>query len=244
MRDFPSQTHAVIEITDLKVSHQGTCLLDVPHLVLDGPGPSLIMGPNGAGKSLLLRAVHGLLRPDSGDIRLNGQAMGPADRMRQAMVFQKPVLLRRSVAANLDYVLRRKGLTRAARRARVAELLAEGGLSDKARQNARSLSGGEAQRLAILRAFATEAEILFLDEPTSALDPASTQAIEALIQSAARRGVRIVMVSHDIGQARRLAEDVVLMQQGRVVEQAPAAGFFDAPQTQVARRFLAGALVL
>lgn len=244
MRDFPSPPQGAIEIADLKVRHREACLLDVPHLVLDGPGPSLIMGPNGAGKSLLLRAVHGLLRPDSGAIRLNGQVIGPSDRMRQAMVFQKPVLLRRSVAANLDYVLRRKGLARSVRRARVAELLAEGGLSDKARQNARSLSGGEAQRLAILRAFATEAEILFLDEPTSALDPASTHAIERLILSAARRGVRIVMVTHDIGQARRLAEDVVLMQQGRVVEQAPAARFFEAPETLVARRFLAGALVL
>ena len=132
----------------------------------------------------------------------------------------------------------------AALRRRLTELLAEGGLAAKARQSAASLSGGEAQRLAILRALATGPRVLFLDEPTSSLDPAATQAIEALILSAAAQGVRIVMVTHDIGQARRLGHDIVLMQGGGVAEHALADAFFDAPQTQAARRYLAGALVL
>ncbi|MFT7596964.1 MAG: tungstate transport system ATP-binding protein, partial [Paracoccaceae bacterium] len=163
---------------------------------------------------------------------------------RQAMVFQTPVLLRRSVAANLDYVLRRQRVSRADRRARIADLLEEGGLAGKARQPARSLSGGEAQRLAILRALACSPDILFLDEPTSALDPSATQAIESLIRGAAARGTRIVMVTHDIGQARRLGHDIVLMHGGKVAEHSLAHDFFDAPETRAAKRFLSGALIL
>lgn len=233
-----------MEAVGLRIGADAAPLLNVPYLLLDGPGPTLILGHNGAGKSLLLRCLHGLIAPDAGRVSLGGQALGRAQRDRQAMVFQHPVLLRRTVAANLDFVLRRRGLARAARRAEIARLLAEGGLSDKARQAARSLSGGEAQRLAILRALATEPDILFLDEPTSALDPAATLAIETLIRRAAGRGTRIVMVTHDIGQARRLGADIVLMHRGRVAEHALAPAFFAAPATVEARQFLAGDLVL
>lgn len=247
MRDLPvsrAWVRGEIEVEGLRVGVNGGTLLDVRRLHLDGPGPTVILGPNGAGKSLLLRCLHGLIEPDRGVIRQDGEVMSARHRRRQAMVFQRPVLLRRSVAANLDFVLRRQRAGRAERRARIAELLAEGGLSAKARQPARSLSGGEAQRLAILRALATEPDILFLDEPSSALDPAATQGVETLIRQAVRRGTRVVMVSHDIGQARRLALDIVLMHAGQVAEQAPAAGFFDAPRTEAARRFLSGALVV
>ncbi|MFC3117904.1 ATP-binding cassette domain-containing protein [Jhaorihella thermophila] len=184
MRELPvAETirHGVLEIEGLRVRADGGTLLDVPRLVLGGPGPTVILGPNGAGKSLLLRCLHGLIRPDRGAIRQDGVPLDAAIRQRQAMVFQRPVLLRRTVAANLDYVLRRRGLGRGDRRARIGALLAEGGLARKARQSARSLSG-EAQRLAILRALAIEPEVLFLDEPTSALDPAATQAIETLVK--------------------------------------------------------------
>ncbi len=251
MRDLPiladpgqAASHAGIEVEGLRIGHNGGTLLDVSYLALTGPGPTMILGPNGAGKSLLLRCLHGLIAPDAGSVRQDGVPMGAVERARQAMVFQKPVLLRRSVAANLDYVLRRRSLGRAARKARIAELLAEGGLAGKARQGARSLSGGEAQRLAILRALAAEPRILFLDEPTSALDPAATQGIETMILRAARRGTRIVMVTHDIGQARRLGHDVAIMHRGRVVEHGLAHDLFAAPQTDTTRRFLAGALVI
>ncbi|MFC4668833.1 ATP-binding cassette domain-containing protein [Seohaeicola nanhaiensis] len=243
MRDF-ARCHARIEARDLQISRDGAVLLDVARLDLDGPGPTLILGPNGAGKSLLLRCLHGLIVPDAGRVLLDGAPLSAGHRARQAMVFQKPVLLRRSVLANLTYVLRRRGLGWRARRDRAAELLAEGGLAAKARQSAASLSGGEAQRLAILRALATEPEILFLDEPTSALDPAATLAIEALILAAARQGTQIVMVTHDIGQARRMGADIVLMQGGGVAEHGPAERFFTDPESAAARRYLAGALVI
>lgn len=244
MRDFAPASQPSLEVRDLRIGLNGGTLLNVARLQIDGPGPTMILGPNGAGKSLLLRCLHGLIRADCGEIRQDGELLGPAQLSHQAMVFQKPVLLRRSVGANLAYVLRRAGLARGARRERIAALLREGGLLAKARQNARSLSGGEAQRLAILRALACEPAILFLDEPTSALDPAATQAIEALILAAARRGTRIVMVTHDIGQARRLGADIVLMHRGQVAEHSATETFFSAPAAQVTRRFLAGALVL
>lgn len=244
MRDLMAENTGHLEVVNLRIGRNGGTLLNVSHLVLDGPGPTLILGPNGAGKSLLLRCLHGLIAPDAGRVLQDGTGLNADQRGRQAMVFQQPVLLRRSVAANLDFVLRRRGLDRAARRDRIAELLNEGGLSGKGKQPARSLSGGEAQRLAILRALATEPEILFLDEPTSALDPAATQSIEVMVLRASARGVRIVMVTHDIGQARRLAADVVMMQGGTVAEHGSAGQVLERPRSEAARRYLSGGLVI
>ncbi|MBE1282541.1 MAG: ATP-binding cassette domain-containing protein [Rhodobacteraceae bacterium] len=245
MRDFPlpGSEYPRLEATALKIARGGKTLLDVASLTLDGPGPTLILGPNGAGKSLLLRCLHGLIEADSGQIWQDDRPLDASQRARQAMVFQRPVLLRRSVAANLDFVLKRQGMARKARAERIHELLCEGGLQDKARQSARSLSVGEGQRLAILRALAARPEILFLDEPTSALDPGATQKIETLIRRASARGTKILMVTHDIGQARRLGADIVLMWGGKVAEHRPAHGFFETPQSQAAQAFLGGALV-
>lgn len=243
MRDLLCDMVNCLKVENLQIRSNGKALLDVSTLVLDGPGPTLILGPNGAGKSLLLRCLHGLITPDRGRVVQDGKPLGAAQKARQAMVFQKPVLLRRSVAANLDFVLKRQGMGRTARKARIAELLTEGGLDGKARQPARSLSGGEAQRLAILRALALDPETLFLDEPTSALDPSATQMIERMILRASARAVRIVMVTHDIGQARRLASDVVMMQGGYVVEHGTAKQVLDSPESDASRRYLAGGLV-
>ena len=233
-----------IEARGLRIGRNGSTLLDVGHLLLGGPGPTLILGPNGAGKSLLLRCLHGLIEADAGTVTQGDRVLNDRIRAGQAMVFQRPVLLRRSVAANLDFVLKRQGLGRGDRKAATLRLLREGRLDAKARQPARSLSGGEAQKLAVLRALASEPDILFLDEPTSALDPAATYAIEALIARAGARGTRVIMVTHDIGQARRLGHDIVLMHGGRVVEHGLADRFFEAPVTRIARQFLAGELVL
>ena len=234
----------LLEASGLRLSKQGVALLNIDKLVLDGAGPTLILGPNGAGKSLLLRCLHGMIQPNAGEVRQGGRRLDSLACGRQAMVFQQPVLLRRTVQANLDYVLRRQGLSRMARAERCAELLDMGGLAPRARQWARSLSGGEAQRLAVLRALACDPEILFLDEPSSALDPASTKAVEALVRQAHERGTRVVMVTHDVGQARRLAGDVLVLHRGEVMEHTPAAEFFDRPRSRAARCFLEGRLIL
>lgn len=219
-------------------------LIDAVSLTLTHGPRTVILGPNGAGKSLLLRLLHGLLAPTSGAVQWAGAAAdGPISR-RQAMVFQRPVLLRRSVQGNLHHALAARSIPGAERRPRIAAALADAGLTDLADRPARRLSGGEQQRLAMARALALEPEILFLDEPTASLDPASTLAIERLIEQAHGRGCKIVLVTHDLGQARRLADDVVFLARGRVVERTDAAAFFDRPTSAEARAYLDGRLVL
>ncbi len=230
-----------LEVRGLRLSKGGRPLIDGLDLRLGPRGITVVMGPNGAGKSLLLRLLHGLVAPDAGQIEWAGAPMSPAITRRQALVFQKPVLLRRSVAGNLDFVLKAR---RTGGRAERDALLARVGLGARADQPARLLSGGEQQRLALARALATRPEVLLLDEPTASLDPASTLAIETLVQEAAAGGVRVIFVTHDTGQARRLADEVVFLAQGRVAETAPAARFFDAPASTEARAFLDGRLVL
>ncbi|WP_425500519.1 ATP-binding cassette domain-containing protein [Roseovarius bejariae] len=217
----------------------GTPVLDDLDLDLGPAGCTMIMGPNGAGKSLLLKLLHGLMAPTGGMIDWAGRDTAEATK-RQALVFQKPVLLRRSVAANIDFVLKARGKDRGKRDA----LLEHVGLSHKARQPARLLSGGEAQRLALARALASEPDVLFLDEPTASLDPASVLAIEGIVSEAKARGVRIIFVTHDMGQARRMADDVVFLHGGRVIEHSPANAFFPEPQTQAARDYLNGRIVV
>jgi tungstate transport system ATP-binding protein len=210
-------------------------------LIVDRGPRTVILGPNGAGKSLLLRLCHGLLAPSSGSIVWRGGAASEA-RARQAMVFQRPVLLRRSAAANVDYALKLRGLGRSERRARVAAALDRTGLSALARQSARDLSIGEQQRLALARAWASEPEILFLDEPTASLDPAATDAVELVIDAMHLAGCKIVMTTHDLGQARRIADEILFLHRGRILERQEAAHFFDCPATAEAAAFLAGRL--
>lgn len=218
----------------------GTRLIHGLDLTLAPGGITMILGPNGAGKSLLLRLLHGLIPPTEGRLTWNGAPADAALRKRQAMVFQSPVLLRRSAAANIDFVLRARGAADPARR---EALLAGVGLAGRGTAPARLLSGGEQQRLALARALASDPEMLFLDEPTASLDPGSVRMIEEAVRRASLAGMRIVFVTHDIAQARRLADDVLFLHAGRLAEHSPAARFFDAPQSQAARDYLAGRIL-
>jgi tungstate transport system ATP-binding protein len=219
----------------------GVRILHDVSLTIEPGAPTLVVGPNGAGKSVLLRLLHGLLAPTEGRVAWSGLP-GAAAR-RQAMVFQRPVLLRRSVLANAAYPLRLAGLGRAERDARARDALELVGLGPLADRPARRLSGGEQQRLALARAAALRPEVLFLDEPCASLDPAATRAVEEIVAALAMRGTRIVMTTHDLGQARRLAGDVVFLHRGRVLEHAPAQRFFAAPATPEAAAFLRGDLL-
>ena len=207
-----------------------------------GPGSrTIILGANGAGKSVMLRLCHGLIRPTAGAVRWRGADSGQA-RRHQAMVFQRPVLLRRSAAANIGYALALRGVRGAERRRRTAEALEWTGLAALAARPARVLSGGEQQRLALARAWALRPEVLFLDEPSASLDPAATHAIESAIAAIVADGTKIVMTTHDLGQARRLADDIVFLHDGRLIEHAAADTFFAGPRRPEARAFLDGRL--
>ncbi len=232
------------EASGLVFEAGGRRLIDGLDLVLRPGLRTVIMGPNGAGKSVMLRLLHGLLRPAAGTVLWAGRPADRAIRRRQAMVFQRPVLLRRSATGNLRHALAARGVPFTGRSARAREMLAVAGLLPLAHTPARRLSGGEQQRLALARALSLEPEVLFLDEPAANLDPASTLAIEGLIQRAHDDGVKIVLVTHDLGQARRLADEVVFLHRGRVEEQAAAARFFSSPASARAEAFLAGRIVL
>ena len=219
-----------------------TTMIDRLTLTLAPGFPTLVIGPNGAGKSTLLRLCMGLVSPSAGHITWGGRS--DAKPTRRAFVFQRPVMLRRTAAANVAYGLTHSDYPREKLAARTAELLERVGLSDLATRPARRLSGGEQQRLALARALARDPELLLLDEPTASLDPAATRGVEEIIRHAAQSGIKIVMASHDLGQVRRLAGDVVFMVRGRVHEQARAEEFLKAPSTLEAAAFVRGDLVI
>lgn len=230
-----------LDVRGLVFEAGGKRLIDGIDLRLTDGEITVIMGPNGAGKSLLLRLIHGLLTPIYGEILWGGEKISEKMRIRQAMMFQRPVLLRRSVAANVDFVL---GLRGRLSGQRCEDILEHVGLADRASQPARLLSGGEQQRLALARSLALEPEVLFLDEPTASLDPASALLIEQLVQVEHERGTKIILVTHDIGQAKRLAGEVVFLHRGHVLEHSGADKFFADPQSSQARDYLAGRIVV
>ncbi len=215
----------------------GTRLIHELTFTLQHGPRTVILGPNGAGKSLTLRLCHGLLRPCAGAVRWANHGASQLPR-RQAMVFQTPVVLRRSVAANVSYALALNGGSRRLRSKRVAQALERVGLEALAQRPARSLSVGEQQRLALTRAWALDPEVLFLDEPTANLDPTATRAVEAAIDEIHRSGTKIVMTTHSLGQAQRLADEVLFIHRGRLVDHAPAESFFTGPQSSEAAAFL------
>jgi tungstate transport system ATP-binding protein len=219
----------------------GRTILDRIDAVLDRGPRTVVLGPNGAGKSVLLRIAHGLLAPTSGAVRWSASE-APGTPRRQAMVFQRPVLLRRSVLGNLVFALKVAGIGRAERASRARDALQRVGLAALAQHPARVLSGGEQQRLALARAWMLGPEVLFLDEPTANLDPGATREIEAIVQSIHVSGTKIVLVTHNLGQARRLGDEVIFLDRGRLIERTDVDRFFRQPATAEAAAYLQGEL--
>jgi tungstate transport system ATP-binding protein len=204
-----------------------------------GAGPrTVILGPNGAGKSVLMRICHGLLGPTAGSVKW----LGANGSRRQAMVFQRPIMLRRSALGNVMYGLKLAGVRRKERELRAHDVLEAVGLEQRAHQPARRLSGGEQQKLALARAWALGPEVLFLDEPTANLDPAATRELETIVGQIRASGTKIVMTTHNLGQARRLGDEILFMDRGRLVERAPVERFFAAPASPEAAAFISGEL--
>ena len=216
------------------------CVLDGATFNIAQGSRNIVLGPNGAGKSVLLRLLHGLLTPTAGHVNWsNADAL--AVRRAQAMVFQRPVMLRRTVRENIEFALHVAGVRHVRTAADLA--LERAGLMRLAERPARLCSGGEQQRIALARAWALQPEVLFLDEPTASLDPAATKTIEEAVQAMHRGGTTIVMTTHDLGQARRLADRVLFLNHGRLVEDASAATFFAQPTSSEAAAFMRGELL-
>ena len=226
-----------IRLRQVVAAPGGMPVLTSIDLVLDAGGRTVLLGPNGAGKSTLLRVLHGLIPPSAGSIVWGEARTRPRG---QAMVFQRPVLLRRSAAENIRYALDLAGVRGAEADARIAEALDEVGLRALAARSARVLSGGEQQKLAFARVWALRPEVLFLDEPTASLDPAAARSVEQIIGDIHARGTTIVMTTHNLVQAKRLADDVLFLHAGRVTERTPAQEFFTTPRSTEAIAFLEG----
>jgi len=240
MRASVSDLPIVLE--EVSFASGGVTILDHISLAFATRAPAVLIGPNGAGKTTLLRLLMGLIAPVRGRVTWGGRE--DVEPTHRAIVFQRPVMLRRSAAGNIRYALAAVGVPRGERADRADELCALVGLNGLGRRPARKLSGGEQQRLALARALAKEPQILLLDEPTASLDPAATKAIEDVIRSIAARGIKVVMSTHDLGEARRLAGEIVLMHRGRLIENGSADTFFADPRTEEARRFIRGELLV
>ncbi len=257
----PAPARDELSILPMAVEHlnlviNGRALINDVNFRLGPKRRTIVLGPNGAGKSLLLRLCHCLIEPTSGSVRWLGPGAGFKNPPRtadhrpesrrvawQAMVFQRPVTLRRSVRANIDYALQLHKVEKNEAERRCTMALKRTGLEQHAGQAARTLSGGEQQRLALARAWALRPEVLFLDEPTANLDPASTNQVEGIVTRMHHDNARVVMTTHDIAQAQRLADEVLFLYRGRVFEHTPADEFFNRPRTDEARAFLGGRLL-
>ena len=223
----------VLESVSFVVS--GRNIIDRVSMEITEGARTVILGPNGAGKSVLMRLCHGLLAPTSGSITWRGAGNG---RRRQAMVFQRPVMLRRSALANIVYGLKLAGISPRERELRARDVLEAVGLAGVAERAARVLSGGEQQKLALARAWSLGPEVLFLDEPTANLDPGATREFETLVGQIRAGGTKIVMTTHNLGQARRMGDEILFLDRGRLVERTPVEQFFRQPASPEATAFI------
>ena len=220
---------------------KGKQLVGPVDLTVNSDGLTMVIGPNGSGKTSLLGLLHGTVRLADGTIRW--QVDTQTAQHLQSFVFQRPVMLRRSVIDNLCYPLRIRGVATKPARQTARDWIGRIGLQGVEDRPATSLSGGEQQKLALARALITAPKVVFLDEPTASLDGRATREIETILQDQRAAGTQIIMSTHDMGQARRLADRIVFLCNGRVTETANADAFFDAPQTPQARAFLNGDIV-
>lgn len=230
-----------VTLTDARATRRGKTLVGPVDLTLDGQGTTVVIGPNGAGKTTFLSMLHGTARLGAG--RIDWHCGTEEARHHQCFVFQQPVMLRRTVLQNLIFPLRMRGTRRAEAETRARDWAGRVGLSEMLDRQAPVLSGGERQKLALARAMITDPQLLFLDEPCASLDGRAMREIEEILQQARASGMRLILSTHDMGQARRLADQVLFLLHGKVHEQGPADTFFSHPETAQARAFLNGDIV-
>lgn len=230
-----------LQVEQAQTSRRGKILVGPISITFEAQGTTVIVGPNGAGKTSFLKLLNGAARLTGGTVEWSCSEEDA--RKQQAFVFQKPVMLRRSVLANLIYPLRVRGMSRVYAEGKAREWANRVGLGDMLDRQAPALSGGEQQKLAIARALIGDPALVFLDEPSAALDGVSTREIEAILGTARKRGTRLILATHDMGQARRMADEVLFLHKGRLHEHGLAADFFARPETAEAQAFLRGDIV-
>lgn len=230
-----------VQLEQARTSRRGKMLVGPLDLRLEGVPACVVIGPNGAGKTSLLRLLHGSARKTGGKITW----AQPLDAVRPQIgfVFQRPVMLRRTVEANLIYPLLLRGARRAAAKQLAGQWAERVGLDHLLQRQAPVLSGGEQQKLALARALITKPKLLFLDEPCASLDGRSVREIEGILQDTKAEGTRLIMATHDMGQAKRLADEVLFLLGGLVHDRGRAADFFKGPRTAAAASFLRGDIV-
>ena len=228
-----------LTLSNLSVRRRGKTVLGPIDLVIDQGGPMMVIGPNGSGKTTLLRVMHGIERISEGTA-----TWAQSDQANHGYVFQSPVVLRRSVAENLSYPLQLINTPKPQIKTAVDHWIDRTGLTKVKDGSATRLSGGERQKLAIARALIRDPDVLFLDEPCSNLDGQSTREIEALLLATAAAGTRVIMATHDMGQARRLASGVLFVMGGRIIETGSAPDIFSTPKTAELKAFLKGDILI
>jgi tungstate transport system ATP-binding protein len=231
-----------LRVTDVKVNIKRKRLIGPINLEIEQNGISILLGANGSGKTTLLEAIHGLKKLSSGKVEWTiSHNLAAAE---QAFVFQSPIMLRRTVAENLTFPLKVRGLSKSTATKEAIIWAKKIGLEEKIKQQAVLLSGGEMQAIAVARALITKPKMLFLDEPTASLDGATKKAIEDILISASSNGTKILMSTHDLGQAKRLAKDIIFLHNGIVEAHCYKEEFLTEPPSKAAKQFLAGDIVL
>ena len=231
-----------LRVTDVKINIKSKRLIGPINLEIEQNGISILLGANGSGKTTLLEALHGLRKLSAGKVEWNiSNSQAAAE---QAFVFQSPIMLRRTVAENLAFPLKVRRLSKLTTTTEVMMWAKKIGLEDKIRQQAMLLSGGEMQAIAVARALITKPKMLFLDEPTASLDGATKKAIEDILISASSNGTKILMSTHDLGQLKRLARDIIFLHNGIVEAHCSKEEFLTKPPSKAAKQFLAGDIVL
>ena len=230
-----------IKIKDLSISLNDRFILRNINCQINDKSITAILGPNGAGKSLLLQTINGLIPVLKGKITYNLNQLDNDIRKQQAMVFQSPTLLRRTVLGNMEFV---NSINKNSNIIDLKYILKKVGLEAYNDKPARLLSGGEKQRLSLARALLIQPKLLLLDEPTANLDPYSLKLIEDLILEENSKGTTIILTTHDMSQAKRLASDIIFINKGEILEQTQAKIFFKEPQTIEAKKYLAGEILL
>ena len=233
--------HLPLKIQNLAYRHHRTTLIKHVDLNVDCSGNTIILGHNGAGKSLLLKLLHGVITPSKGNILWNNNAPS-CNQYWRTLLLQKPTFFQRSVRYNLEFVLHVAGMPITQRKDLFQQALEVCGLTDVSDRNANSLSGGQQQRLSLARAWMLQPDVLLLDEPTVALDPPASLVFENILQQFKQTHTKVVMTTHDLAQAKRLADEIIFMNNGEVLEQRDATEFFEAPESVAARNFLQGKL--